>query len=497
MMSNVRRLRHISGRRALVLCVGVASIILVTRVSTTGLEAVAATPPRIQISSPMQPSYPMPAGWTERLDARIQSDTTMPAMVIFAVMDLQAKSQVLWQTEYANLVAGHSKDVTYDWTLPKNLPAGTYTLQVGVLSMDANMLAANANAFTFQTAPPVGTTVAPSPVTATNPPSNSGTAGKPTPQAGQPCPTWVHDQYVTTGPDGKTYATWHPPVEPQYGCYFGHEHGADPRTSRANSTLPAFGYAAAQMGMVEPHEGYKVFVMNAGDPVDSNTPNKVSDEDVRIVFHMGTSGIGRFTQEFHSMQYDIVDYRTGESAHVNGMGDTGPTERDGATCDYPRKGAKDFSTLGCADTYEIWDAVRFQILDPHDPFTGLTESRFATIPSIAVFDPITSRDPSNNGHLLYTQAIKPNPANLFGVDPTSPQAYFLGCRREFYSGPVFWNNANRPTVYWTDALGRVSANNQLDAAHPIRQEISASSGTTPVIYKDRRDYCGDGIHTPN
>src|SRR5438067_7518874 len=50
------------------------------------------------------------------------------------------------------------------------------------------------------------------------------------PVAGQMCPSWVHDQYVTVGPDGKTYATWHPPVDPQYGCYFGHEHGADPRT---------------------------------------------------------------------------------------------------------------------------------------------------------------------------------------------------------------------------------------------------------------------------
>ena len=83
--------------------------------------------------------------------------------------------------------------------------------------------------------------------------------GNTTPVAGRPCPQWVHDQYVTTGPDGKMYATWHPPVDPQFGCVFGHEHGADPRTSRANADPPAFGYAAAQMGMVEPHVGYKVF----------------------------------------------------------------------------------------------------------------------------------------------------------------------------------------------------------------------------------------------
>src|SRR5579859_4939544 len=102
------------------------------------------------------------------------------------------------------------------------------------------------------------------------------------PQSGQLCPEWVHDQYVTSGPDGNTYPTWHPPVDPQYGCYFGHEHGADPRTSRANADLPAFGYAAAQMGMVEPHVGFKVFVMNAGDSVESNVANKIATENVRL-----------------------------------------------------------------------------------------------------------------------------------------------------------------------------------------------------------------------
>src|SRR4051794_40576652 len=79
---------------------------------------------------------------------------------------------------------------------------------------------------------------------------------------GQPCPAWVHDRYVTTGPDGRLYPTWHPPIDPEFGCLFGHEHGADPRSSRADPSLPAFGYAAALMGMQEPHQGFKVFVIN-------------------------------------------------------------------------------------------------------------------------------------------------------------------------------------------------------------------------------------------
>src|SRR5262245_30331322 len=65
---------------------------------------------------------------------------------------------------------------------------------------------------------------------------------------GELCPAWVHARYVTTGPDGKQYPTWHPPIDPEFGCLFGHEHGADPRTSHADASMPAFGYAAALMG---------------------------------------------------------------------------------------------------------------------------------------------------------------------------------------------------------------------------------------------------------
>jgi hypothetical protein len=322
--------------------------------------------------------------------------------------------------------------------------------------------------------------------------------GDATPIAGQPCPQWVHDQYVTTGPDGKMYPTWHPPVDLQFGCSFGHEHGADPRTSRANADLPAFGYAAAQMGMVEPHVGYKVFTMNAGDVVESNVPNKIANEDVRLVFHMGTAGVGRYTQQMHSIQYDEIDETaTGRYVHVSGVANTGPTQQDGSTCDTPRQGAKDFSTQGCSDTYEIWNFVRFQILDPHDQYTGIDQSRFGTLPSVAVFDPITTRDPLDLTRLLFTQEVKNNPAGQQGVDPRSPEALYQGCRREFYAGPTYWHNSGGSSVYYTDALGHVSATGEADDDHAIRQEVGALTGQSNVVFKDRQDFCGNGIRFPN
>ncbi|MDQ3702122.1 MAG: PA14 domain-containing protein, partial [Chloroflexota bacterium] len=39
-------------------------------------------------------------------------------------------------------------------------------------------------------------------------------SGREVARANETCPAWVHDQYVTTGPDGRTYATWHPQIDP-------------------------------------------------------------------------------------------------------------------------------------------------------------------------------------------------------------------------------------------------------------------------------------------
>lgn len=319
------------------------------------------------------------------------------------------------------------------------------------------------------------------------------------------CSQTLHDSYTTLGPDGLSYPTWHPTLQPtgaEAGCTFGHEHGANPATSNANSSLPAFGYAAAVDGMTEPHTGFKVFVLNFGDTAESNVANKIADEDVRIVFHMGTGGVGRYVQQHHSIQIDYLDRSgSGRSAHVTGLANTGPASTDGSTCD--RHGGKDFSATNCADKYEIWNGVRFQLLHPSDPWTGLDQSRFGAAPSIATFDPITTRDPSDNSSLLYTENLivysthwKQPYWGYVAKDPLTPEAYFQGCRREFYTAPFYWRNSGQTTIYYTDAMGHINPAGA-DTEHPIRQEISASTGTKTAIYKLRAEFCGNGIHTPN
>ena len=84
----------------------------------------------------------------------------------------------------------------------------------------------------------------------------AGVSGATQPKANDTCPSWLDNLYVTTGPDGQTYKSWHPQIDPVYHCYFRHEHGSDP----ALIGLPGFAleYVARQFNnQAEIHEGFK------------------------------------------------------------------------------------------------------------------------------------------------------------------------------------------------------------------------------------------------
>jgi hypothetical protein len=310
------------------------------------------------------------------------------------------------------------------------------------------------------------------------------------PRAAQPCPQWVHDQFVTSGPDGRAYPSWHPAVDPSSGCFLGHEHGADPASSRANAAPPAFGYVGALIGDSEPHEGFKVFITNAGDVTEGRNVNA----DQRIVFHMGTGGVKRYSTRFHSIVADYVARDgSGREAHIQGMADTSDSHLDGSVCDQPRQGGKDFSTVGCNDAYEIWSGATFQVIHPDDPFTDVMHTRLTMSFTPAVFDPITTRDPRDNNVLLFTQRVR---GNNRSVDPFSAQADFRGCVREAYYGPSYWRNAGQPTVYYTDVYGHVNPAGP-DAAHPLKQVVGAVSSTSNEQFKLPSEFCLQGVHAPN
>jgi hypothetical protein len=285
---------------------------------------------------------------------------------------------------------------------------------------------------------------------------------------------------MTSGPDGKTYPTWHPQVDPTYQCYFDHEHGDDPRTSNANNALPPFGYIGTQVGDSEPHNGFKVFVANRGMQNDEGRTNQA---DSRIVFHMGTGGPKRFDTPFHSLMYDVVA-PNGWYMHVQAMANTGSV---GSICANPRQG-RTVLARGCTvdSAYEIWQE-QLTVLDT----TG--NMRASAIVSTGVFDPITVMEPSNHQVPIYIW--DPLAQSIFRF--ADNRSGYRGCNRESYHGPVTWYNPSGTTNFMTDGYGREVAGGTL------RQSISNGNGNFPMTndgqtqFKFRKSQCAAGLGIAN
>jgi len=197
--------------------------------------------------------------------------------------------------------------------------------------------------------------------TATATPRPSATATRvppsatPVPSASAPPMTSdcqaLHDSFVTTGPDGKRYATWHPPVV--NGCAFGHEHGSDPRLFPAFSEvgMPAFDYTSALHGISEPHNGFKVFVVR----------DDVNGLWYLGVMHQGTGGAARAFVQHHSLDFAVARADGTLLANVHGMADTGAAFARCSRARIPGSGTADFGksvpVAGCEDTYESWPTL--------------------------------------------------------------------------------------------------------------------------------------------
>lgn len=358
-----------------------------------------------------------------------------------------------------------------------------------------------------------------------NPKNSSKAAGAPV-----QCSSALHDSYKTTGPDGRSYPTWHPAVQPtgpEAGCVFGHEHGEnplDPNLQVANNTPPAFGYIGSVAGADEPHAGFKVAVAKHG--TCTNSGDVLFLGDYRIVFHMGTSGVKRYTTPLHSVQFDYKGFNvpptcgmpggnmSNMEVHAQGMADTGPTNRNGSVCNVPRKGAKDFSTIQQSDlpptfgsppadcakegspesAYEIWNGASLFLCASTDACSELT-SRVALLFSMAVQDPILTRDARDNNRVLYTQdVIMPGS----GIAGTSIDASFQGCLRDTYFGPVYMRNTDGllPREFYTTVTGNGAQATQ-DAAHPLRQFVSCASNDDTQQLAIEVNNCVYGIRSPN
>jgi hypothetical protein len=289
-------------------------------------------------------------------------------------------------------------------------------------------------------------TQAPTPTT-TPPATPTATPGNETPVAGQLCPAWVHDRYAATGPDGKPYPTWHPPTDPQYRCWFGHEHGSDPRKfpALAAASMPAFGYTAAQHGMPEPHVGFKVFVV---DDHDRGLWWMVS-------FHQGSSGPARAFVHMHTN--DVVVARSTDNtilANVHLMADTGaskPKCRMTSDTVIPGSepagggGGKAVPTSDCTeDFYESWGTV-----------TAI-DTLFNLRVAFDIDNAVMALKRLPDGSYSQTEGVYTATLICPGMDPLDPRSDCnrLGDKRQFIQPRLAISNTSGNGDVWTDPMGK-------------------------------------------
>jgi hypothetical protein len=251
-------------------------------------------------------------------------------------------------------------------------------------------------------------------------------AGRATLQPNQPCPQWVHDQYVTTGPDGRLYPTWHPQIDPVYWCYFEHEHGSDPDLF-VDGYRPPYGYASTQAeakpGLSsnflcdvetvnaaanivlspEPHVGFKSYVFSDG-----------TGYRWLMTHHFGTASLKRACVRFHTMDIAVAEESTGELlADLHFMGDFGKSVAASADAsDAPLTPSDCPDQAALADAYGTSGVRKIQVasrdrsgyepwrIDGRGNILGLNTAdlTFATRGNVVICDELVCDQPVETGH---------------------------------------------------------------------------------------------------
>ncbi|MBL8166072.1 MAG: carboxypeptidase regulatory-like domain-containing protein [Anaerolineae bacterium] len=311
--------------------------------------------------------------------------------------------------------------------------------------------------------------------------------------AGQQCPAWVHDLHTTVGPDGAVYPTWHPPVDPTYGCWFDHEHGSDPRqfVGFSSTGMPAFGYTGKMAGLSEPHEGFKVYVAN----------NDLNGRAWMVALHQGSRGPRRAFVQFHSVDWFVTTTTGQPLAFVRSMGDFGYASPNctapgnetfgqfqviqGSTATYPFSGhqlqRRFLPTVSCATTrvYETWT-----------PIINVANI-FRASGTFDIDNPSTVVDPANPETVRYMcefRSPNENCASWYGTQ-------WSGNKRNIIAPQYVVNNTGASEFY-TDAYGKPVA---AGTANAIRQFVATTSFQQTPCYCNRDNYrpVKNGLYVPN
>lgn len=365
------------------------------------------------------------------------------------------------------------------------------------------------------------------------------------------CTKEQHDSFSMVGPDGKRYPTWHPPIDPESGCRFGHEHGRDPRGSNLFAMVGEIPFAYANEQLVtwdaanqrhEDHVGHKVeWENNIAMRVNSDVASPLFDVrcDVLLKMHQGTHSKDAFTNNVHELAYHIV-CNDGTSMHIallTAIGKPGEFVRscDGNThvtvgpptpLNSPHGGGQRLiPDRECVLEHMLVGSTRNSNLSSalHESWQTSNAIRRENGHTIASFDPyfqvpFPSRyyDPAgaalvgrpidmcyateSNGDRARGGACAESTGNgaVTGITWDDPRSPFNGVRRHVDINGNRINNGDGPAVWYTDPYGGHGRTEAFPGS--IRQVVSrintALDPHGPAI-GNGRNYGGPGVRAPN
>jgi hypothetical protein len=369
------------------------------------------------------------------------------------------------------------------------------------------------------------------------------------PGANDTCPISVHQKYSTIGPDRKAYPTWHPPVDPQTSCTFGHEHGRDPHGSNLFNEvgdLP-LGFANEQLDTWDPngkrhedHVGHKYEWENGIQMNVSNAGSVLSVKcDILYKLHQGTHSKDAFTNNLHEVQY-YAKCNDGTEVKMIMMAAIGTAGEFTRTCDGARirvgtptpanspngGGQRVIPDRTCVDRFLLvpQGSQSDARAAPHESWQQSLVLKTAEGRAIAhmnpyfqAFSPSRFHDPSKSDltgrpidMCYFTEpngdqarggpcAAATQNGTITGIQFDDPRSPFNGVRRVFDINSLDLDNDAGPTVWYTDPFGR----NAKTAPFPgsIRQYVAKINNTGldlsgPGIGSNR-NYGGTGVHAPN
>jgi len=371
-----------------------------------------------------------------------------------------------------------------------------------------------------------------------------------TPGPTDTCTKEQHDRYSVVGPDGLLYPTWHPALEPESGCSFGHEHGRDPRGSDIYPEVGPFVFAYANqmldihspsISRHEDHFGHKVEWENDIRLDFGGAASAVLEVrcDVLTKLHQGTHSKDAFTNNLHEIIYHLrcndgtnmsiqimtAIGRAGEfvascdGRTVNAGTASPPTSPDGGgkrripdrTCieRHMIVPPNDRSNFNAAlhESWETHNTIRTErghTLVSFDPYYQVEfPSRFHD-PSLAG---VTGRPielcyyVASNGERASGELCRESTGNgaIQGLTYDDPRSKFNGVLRFVDINGNRISNGDGPEIWYSDPFGRNASQTPFPGS--IRQYIAkvdnaGRNGHGPVVGRGR-NYGGPGVRAPN